>query len=84
MYELHQGDCLEIIKEIPTGSIDMILCDLPQVSLVLDKIYRTKDSKDYKSSYKSLVTVTQNKGESFKKIKLVDAIEDIILDICVQ
>lgn len=29
MYELHQGDCLEIIKEIPTGSIDMILCDLP-------------------------------------------------------
>ncbi|MEE1071157.1 MAG: hypothetical protein U0L26_02000 [Cellulosilyticum sp.] len=49
----------------------------------MDKIYRTKDSKDYKSSYKSLVTVTQNKGESFKKIKLVDAIEDIILDICV-
>lgn len=23
------GDCLELMKEIPTGSIDMILCDLP-------------------------------------------------------
>ena len=26
---LKQGDCLELMKEIPTGSIDMILCDLP-------------------------------------------------------
>ena len=29
MYELFKGDCLEIMKEIPSGSIDMILCDLP-------------------------------------------------------
>lgn len=29
MYELHQGDCLEIMKDVPTGSVDMILCDLP-------------------------------------------------------
>ena len=27
--ELIQGDCLELMKEIPDGSIDMILCDLP-------------------------------------------------------
>src|SRR5699024_3808098 len=27
--KIHQGDCLEIIKDIPDGSIDMILCDLP-------------------------------------------------------
>lgn len=26
---LKQGDCLELMKEIPDGSIDMILCDLP-------------------------------------------------------
>jgi len=26
---LHFGDCLEIMKQIPDGSIDMILCDLP-------------------------------------------------------
>ena len=23
------GDCLELMKDIPDGSIDMILCDLP-------------------------------------------------------
>jgi site-specific DNA-methyltransferase (adenine-specific) len=26
---LMQGDCLELMKEIPGGSVDMILCDLP-------------------------------------------------------
>ena len=25
---LMQGDCLERMKEIPDGSVDMILCDL--------------------------------------------------------
>jgi DNA modification methylase len=29
MIDLRQGDCLEIMKEIPDKSIDMILCDLP-------------------------------------------------------
>ena len=24
-----QGDCLERMKEIPSGSVDMVLCDLP-------------------------------------------------------
>lgn len=28
-FELMQGDCLEKMKYIPDGSIDMILCDLP-------------------------------------------------------
>lgn len=27
--ELMQGDCLEKMKDIPDGSVDMILCDLP-------------------------------------------------------
>lgn len=27
--KVHQGDCLELMKDIPDGSIDMILCDLP-------------------------------------------------------
>lgn len=26
---LLQGDCLELMKDIPSGSVDMILCDLP-------------------------------------------------------
>lgn len=29
MNTLYQGDCLEIMPQLPDGSIDMILCDLP-------------------------------------------------------
>lgn len=29
MVDLKQGDCLELMKNIPDGSVDMILCDLP-------------------------------------------------------
>lgn len=28
-YELHLGDCLEVMKTIPEGSVDLVLCDLP-------------------------------------------------------
>ena len=28
-YRLYNGDCLEVMKQIPDGSVDMILCDLP-------------------------------------------------------
>ena len=27
--QLYHGDCLEVMKNIPDKSIDMILCDLP-------------------------------------------------------
>ena len=29
MFTLHNGDCLQVMPTIPSGSIDMILCDLP-------------------------------------------------------
>ena len=29
MIELMQGDCLEVMKEIPDGSVDMVLIDPP-------------------------------------------------------
>lgn len=29
LIDLKQGDCLELMKGIPDGSVDMILCDLP-------------------------------------------------------
>lgn len=29
MFSLHHGDCLEVMREIPDASVDMILCDLP-------------------------------------------------------
>jgi len=28
-FELHQGDCLEVMKSIPDYSVDMILADPP-------------------------------------------------------
>ena len=27
--ELYNGDCLEVMKNIPDNSVDMVLCDLP-------------------------------------------------------
>ena len=27
--KIYHGDCLELMKDIPNGSVDMILCDLP-------------------------------------------------------
>ena len=27
--KLYNGDCLEEMKNIPDGSVDMVLCDLP-------------------------------------------------------
>lgn len=29
LFDLRQGDCLELMKDIPDGSVDLILCDLP-------------------------------------------------------
>ena len=29
LVQLWQGDCLEVMKDIPDGSVDMVLCDLP-------------------------------------------------------
>ena len=27
--QLHQGDCLEVMRTLPDGCVDMVLCDLP-------------------------------------------------------
>ena len=35
MFELHHGDCLEVMKEIPDKSIDLILCDPPYGTTIL-------------------------------------------------
>ena len=33
MYQLHLGDCLEVMKKLPDQSIDLVVCDLPYGSL---------------------------------------------------
>lgn len=43
----YQGDCLELMDNIPDGSVDMILCDLPygttknswDIIIPLDKLW---------------------------------------------
>lgn len=47
-YQLYQGDCLEIMKQIPDKSIDMILCDLPYGTTPLswDKVLPSKQLWD--------------------------------------
>ena len=37
MIELYNEDCLIKMKDIPDGSVDMILCDLPFVSI--DRVF---------------------------------------------
>ena len=27
--DIYFGDCLEVMRDIPDGSVDMVLCDLP-------------------------------------------------------
>lgn len=36
MIQLYNGDCLEIMKDIPSKSIDLILCDPPYGTTPLD------------------------------------------------
>ena len=36
MNEIIQGDCLELMKQIPDASIDMVLCDLPYGTTQID------------------------------------------------
>ena len=46
--QLYCGDCLEVMKQIPDGSVDMVLCDLPygttackwDVVIPLDKLWQ--------------------------------------------
>ena len=38
MINLYNGDCLEIMKTIPDGSVDLILCDLPYGMLKSDSL----------------------------------------------
>lgn len=44
---LHQGDCLELMRDIPDGSIDMILCDLPYGTMKNTGLYGEKKKTDW-------------------------------------
>jgi len=45
--EIHNGDCLEIMKTLPTGSIDLFLCDLPYGCLTGGGITKKETAEKY-------------------------------------
>ena len=59
MIDLKQGDCLELMKDIPDGSVDMILCDLPYgvTEYEWDKII---DGKQLFAQYKRICAQNAN------------------------
>ena len=69
--KIHLGDCLEIMQQIPNGSIDMILCDLPygttqnkwDVIIPLDKLW-----KQYERVIKDNGTIALFGSEPFSSL----------------
>ena len=63
MFELMKGDCLELMKEIPDASVDLILCDLPYGTtqnnwdsvLLLDRLWA-----EYRRVCRGAVVLTAN------------------------
>ena len=45
--KLYQGDCLELMKDIPDGSVDMVLADPPYNIGVVTK----KDGKEHVNAW---------------------------------
>ena len=54
MIDLKQGDCLELMKNIPDNSIDMILCDLPY-GTTQNKWDKVIDLSSLFAEYKKLI-----------------------------
>lgn len=52
--KLYQGDCLEVMKEIPDKSVDMILCDLPY-GLHISKWDKIIDFEKMWNEYKRII-----------------------------
>lgn len=50
MVNLFQGDCLELMKQIPDGSVDLVLCDPPyEICTTGAGMYKKSDKKYIKS-----------------------------------
>lgn len=61
--KIHKGDCLELMKEIPDNSVDMILCDLPYGVLNKGNINAKWDSIiPLDILWKNYTRILKNKG----------------------
>lgn len=64
---LFNGDCLEVMKDIPDGTIDMILCDLPYgttawVLVAQEWPVRSRTGISSELSWIKNIMTLQNKG----------------------
>ena len=76
-YALFNGDCLEVMKSIPDGSVDMILCDLPYgvTEYEWDKIINGKRLfEEYKRICKQNANVLLFCQISFAKYLMLQAV----------
>ena len=79
MINLQQGDCLELMKGIPDGSVDMILCDLPYgtTASVWDKVIQSdKLWKQYRRIIKPRGAIVLFASGQFTN-KLINSQNDI-------
>lgn len=53
--KLLQGDCLELMQDIPDGSIDMVLCDLPYGTTTKNKWDAVIPFDDLWFAYKRII-----------------------------
>lgn len=79
MINLQQGDCLELMKNIPDGSVDMILCDLPYgtTASAWDKVIQSdKLWKQYRRIIKPQGAIALFASGQFTN-KLINSQDDI-------
>lgn len=80
-FDLRNGDCLEIMKEIPDKSVQLILCDLPYGMTARNKwdeiIPMDKLWIHYTENFKGLES-DAFKNEAFRKTRVVRSDTSVI------
>ena len=67
MVDLRLGDCLELMKDIPDGSVDFVLTD-PPYGMAFKSNYRKEKYNEIKND-KSLEWLEKYVGECFRILK---------------
>jgi hypothetical protein len=67
---LHNGDCLEIMKEIPDKSVDLIICDLPYGCLTSPRANIAAGWREVKKNGEIPALIRENKEANAWDIKI--------------
>lgn len=68
--QLLQGDCLELMKDIPDGSIDMILCDLPYGTIKGMQIDGYKIRGEHATEWDTVIDTEKLFGEYERMLRM--------------